>query len=100
MSDATPLTPRVITQTAGAASPASAQLFLDYIYSDAGQQVMCAAGMEASMNHFKPANGCTASLTELAKHVPAKTTYLVPVSQDVVDQRKPITDRWNKALGR
>ncbi|MER5793356.1 extracellular solute-binding protein [Streptomyces sp. NPDC001980] len=100
MSDATPLTPRVISQTAGAASPASAQLFLDYIYSDAGQQVMCAAGMEASMNHFKPANGCTASLTELATHVPAGTTYLVPVSQDVVDQQKSITDRWNKALGR
>ncbi|MFK0022850.1 ABC transporter substrate-binding protein [Streptomyces sp. NPDC090798] len=100
MSDATPLTPRLITQTTGAASPTSAQLFLDYVFSTAGQQVMCASGMEASMNNFKPATGCTASLTELAKHVPAKTTYLVPVSQDVIDQQKAITDRWNKALGR
>ncbi|XER99858.1 hypothetical protein HEP87_56925 [Streptomyces sp. S1D4-11] len=100
MSDATPLTPRLITQTTGAASPASAQLFLDYVFSAAGQQVMCASGMEASMNNFKPATGCTASLTELAKHVPAKTMYLVPVSQDVIDQQKAITDRWNKALGR
>ncbi|MDH6120981.1 iron(III) transport system substrate-binding protein [Kitasatospora sp. GAS204A] len=99
MSDATPLVPRLITQTAGAASPASAQLFLDYLYSAEGQQVMCAAGMEASMNDFRSASGCTADLTDLAKHVPANTTYLVPVSQDVVDQQKAITDRWNKALG-
>ncbi|MFF4960684.1 ABC transporter substrate-binding protein [Streptomyces sp. NPDC001222] len=99
MKDATPLTPRVIAQTAGAASPASAQLFMDFVFSEAGQQVMCASGMEASMNGFKPATGCTANLTDLAKHVPAAGTYLVPVSQDVVDQQKTITDRWNKALG-
>ena len=99
MSDATPLTPRLISQTAGAASPASAQLFLDFIYSQAGQQVMCAVGMEASMNNFKSASGCTADLTDLATHVPASTMYLVPVSQDVVDQQKSITDHWNKALG-
>ncbi|MEY9962689.1 iron(III) transport system substrate-binding protein [Streptacidiphilus sp. MAP12-16] len=100
MSDATPLTPRLIAQTAGAASPNSAQLFLDYVYSAAGQQVMCAVGMEASMNNFQSASGCTADLTDLAKHVPAGTMYLVPVTQDVVDQQKAITDRWNKALGR
>ncbi|MEZ0069833.1 iron(III) transport system substrate-binding protein [Streptacidiphilus sp. MAP12-20] len=100
MQDATPLTPRLIAQTAGAASPASAQLFLDFVYSNPGQQVMCAVGMEASMNNFQSATGCTADLTDLAKHVPASTMYLVPVSQDVVDQQKAITDRWNKALGR
>ncbi|MEZ0094457.1 ABC transporter substrate-binding protein [Streptacidiphilus sp. EB129] len=100
MQDATPLTPRLVAQTAGAASPASAQLFLDFVYSNPGQQVMCAAGMEASMTNFQSATGCTADLTDLAKHVPAGTTYLVPVSQDVVNQQKTITDRWNKALGR
>ncbi|MBF9066642.1 ABC transporter substrate-binding protein [Streptacidiphilus fuscans] len=99
MTDATPLTPRLITQTSGAASPASAQLFLDFVYSNPGQQVMCAAGMEASMNGFKPATGCTADLTDLAKHVPASATYLVPVSQDVVNQQTTITNNWNKALG-
>ncbi|MEY9836684.1 ABC transporter substrate-binding protein [Streptacidiphilus sp. EB103A] len=99
MKDATPLVPRLITQTAGAASPASAQLFLDYVYSAPGQQVLCAVGLEASMNNFRSATGCTADLTDLATHVPAAATYLVPVSQDVVDQQKAITDRWNKALG-
>jgi iron(III) transport system substrate-binding protein len=99
MSDATPLTPRLISQTAGASSSASAQLFMDFIYSPTGQQVMCAVGMEASMNNFKSASGCTADLTDLATHVNPSTMYLVPVTQDVVDQQKTITDRWNKALG-
>ncbi|MEV6024666.1 extracellular solute-binding protein [Streptomyces sp. NPDC052036] len=99
MTDATVLTPRLISQTAGAASPASAQLFMDFLFSNPGQQVMCAAGIEASMNNFQPATGCTADLTDLAKHVPAAATYLVPVAQDVVDQQPAITGHWNKALG-
>jgi len=99
MTDATPLTPRLISQTAGAASAASAQLFLDFVYSDPGQQVMCAAGMEASMSGFKPATGCTADLTDLATHVDPSTEFLVPVTQDVVNQQKAITAGWNKALG-
>jgi iron(III) transport system substrate-binding protein len=99
MTDATPLVPRLIAQTAGAASPASAQLFLDYIYSAPGQQVMCAVGLEASMNDFKSASGCTADLTDLATRVPIANTYLVPVSQDVVNQQATITANWNKALG-
>jgi hypothetical protein len=61
---------------------------------------MCAAGMEASMNNFKSATGCTANLTDLATKVPASAIYLVPVNQDVVDQQKAITARWNQALGR
>jgi iron(III) transport system substrate-binding protein len=100
MTDATPLSPNLVAQTVSAANPASAQLFLDFVYSNPGQQMMCAAGMEASMNNFKPATGCTANLTDLATKVPASATYLVPVSQDVVDQQKAITARWNQALGR
>jgi iron(III) transport system substrate-binding protein len=100
MTDATPLSPNLIAQTASAANPASAQLFLDFVYSNPGQQIMCAAGMEASMNNFKSATGCTANLTDLATKVPTSAIYLVPVSQDVVGQQKTITARWNKALGR
>jgi len=99
MTDATPLSPNLIAQTASAANPASAQLFLDFIYSNPGQQIMCAVGMEASMNNFKSASGCTANLTDLAAKVPASAIYLVPVSQDVVDQQKAITARWNQSLG-
>jgi iron(III) transport system substrate-binding protein len=100
MTDATPLSPNLIAQTASAANPASAQLFLDFVFSNPGQQIMCAAGMEASMNDFRSATGCTANLTDLATKVPASAIYLVPVSQDVVDRQKAITARWNQALGR
>jgi len=100
MKDATPLIPRAIAVTAKASSPASAQLFLDFLYSKAGQDALCAGGFEASMNNYTPANGCTASLTNLKSQVPANTVYTVPINQDVLDQQAAITKRWNQAFGR
>src|SRR5260370_20323931 len=93
MRDATPLIPRGITVTKAAASPASAQLFLDFLYTQAGQDALCAGGFEASMNNFHSSNGCTASLTALQTQVPPNTTYLVPISQAVLNQLGPITTR-------
>jgi len=100
MQDATPLIPRGITVTKNAASPASAQLFLDFLYTQAGQAALCAAGFEATMTNFHPANGCTASLTALQSHVPANTIYLVPIDQAVLDQQTAITQHWNQAFHR
>jgi iron(III) transport system substrate-binding protein len=100
MKDATPLIPRGITVTKNAASPASAQLFLDYLYTQAGQDALCAGGFEATMTNFHSATGCSASLTALQNQVPANTTYLVPISQAVLDQQNAITQRWNKAFHR
>ena len=98
MQDATPLVPRGIAVTAKAASPASAQLFLDFLYSQAGQEALCAGGFEATMNNFQTASGCTASLTTLATKVPPNTTYLVPISQQVLDQQSTITSHWNSVF--
>jgi iron(III) transport system substrate-binding protein len=100
MKDATPLVPRAIAVTAKAASPASAQLFLDFLYSKAGQDALCAGGFEATMNNYQPSNGCTASLTSLQTQVPPGTTYLVPISQAVLNQQAAITQRWNQAFHR
>jgi iron(III) transport system substrate-binding protein len=100
MKDATPLVPRAVAVTAKASSPASAQLFLDFLYSTPGQDALCAGGFEASMNNYQPANGCTASLTSLQAQVPASTTYLVPITQAVLDQVPAITKQWNKAFHR
>ena len=100
MRDATPLIPRGITVTKNAASPASAQLFLDFLYTQAGQDALCAAGFEATMTNFHSANGCTASLTALQSQVPPSTTYLVPINQAVLDQQSAITQRWNQAFHR
>jgi iron(III) transport system substrate-binding protein len=100
MQDATPLVPRGISVTTKASSPASAQLFLDFLYTETGQQALCAGGFEATMNGFQPANGCTASLTSLAKQVPASSTYLVPIDQAVLDQQSAITSQWNQVFHR
>ncbi len=100
MKDATPLVPRGIAVTAKAASPASAQLFLDFLYSKPGQDALCAGGFEATMNNYQPSNGCTASLTSLQTQVPASTTYLVPISQAVLNQVPGITQHWNRAFHR
>jgi iron(III) transport system substrate-binding protein len=100
MTDATPLVPQGIAVTAKASSPASAQLFLDFLFSKDGQDALCAAGFEASMNNYQPTNGCTASLTDLYQQVPKTSTYLVPVDHAVLDQQATITKRWNQAFGR
>jgi iron(III) transport system substrate-binding protein len=100
MKDATPLIPRAIAVSKKAASPASARLFLDFLYSKTGQDALCAGGFEATMNNYRPTNGCTASLTALQNQVPANTTYLVPISQAVLDQQNAITQRWNQAFHR
>ena len=100
MQDATPLIPRGITLTKNAASPASARLFLDFLYTQAGQDALCAGGFEATMNNFHSASGCTASLTALQSHVPPNTIYLVPINQAVLDQQSAITKRWNQAFHR
>jgi iron(III) transport system substrate-binding protein len=98
--DATPLVPRGIAVTAKASSPASAQLFLDFLYTQAGQDALCAGGFEATMNNFSPSAGCTASLTALRQQVPPGTTYLVPISPAVLAAQSGITQRWNQAFHR
>jgi iron(III) transport system substrate-binding protein len=100
LQDATPLIPRGIAVSKNAASPASARLFLDYLYTKAGQDALCQGGFEASMSGYVAANGCTASLTALQIQVPANTTYLVPINQAVLDQQNSITTRWNQAFHR
>jgi iron(III) transport system substrate-binding protein len=100
MQDATPLIPRGIAVTAKAASPASAQLFLDFIYTQTGQDALCNGGFEATMNGFTSGDGCTASLATLQGKVPPGSTYLVPISQAVLDQQQAITRRWNQSFHR
>jgi iron(III) transport system substrate-binding protein len=98
MKDATPLIPRAIAVTKHAASPASAQLFLDFLYTRAGQDALCAGGFEATMTNYHATSGCTASLTALQTQVPPNTTYLVPISQAVLSQQSAITKRWDQAF--
>ncbi len=96
--DATPLVPRGMGITAKAKSPASAKLFLNWIYSKAGQQAMCDAGFTAFRNGFTPKN-CTNTLADVYAKVGAKNTILVPFSQKFVNDYPKFKARWHGIFG-
>jgi iron(III) transport system substrate-binding protein len=100
MTDATPIVPRGIAVTKGASSPASAELFLDFVFSKAGQDALCTAGFTAYMNNFQPVHGCLGNIADVYAHVAKKNIYVVPFSRAVLDAQPDITARWNKAFGR
>jgi iron(III) transport system substrate-binding protein len=97
--DFTPLIPRGIGITAGAASPDSAKLFLDFVFSDQGQQALCDAGFEADSNTFTPGNGCPNTLKALYAAVGgAQHTYMTPFSQQVASGQVSFTARFRQAF--
>jgi iron(III) transport system substrate-binding protein len=97
--DAEPLIPRGIAITAKAASPASAKLFLDFVYSKAGQQAMCDAGFTAFRTGFRPSGGCRNTLADVYQKVGRKNVILVPFSQKFINDRPKFTARWHSIFG-
>jgi iron(III) transport system substrate-binding protein len=91
--DTTPLVPRGIAVTAGAHSPNSAKLFLDFIFSAAGQQALCGAGFNAYIKHFT--SSCTNSLQALYDAVGESHTYFVPFSQKFVNANPAFVKTFN-----
>lgn len=96
--DATSLVPRGVGITAKAASPASAKLFLNYVYSTAGQQTMCDAGFTAFRTGFKPTN-CSNTLADVYAKVGQKNVVLVPFSQKFVNDYPKYKTRWHGIFG-
>jgi iron(III) transport system substrate-binding protein len=97
--DFTPLIPRGIGITAGAASPDSARLFLNFVFSNPGQQALCDAGFEASSNTFTPSDGCPNTLKALYAAVGgAQHTYMTPFSQQVATGQASFTARFRQAF--
>ncbi len=97
--DFTPLIPRGIGITAGAASPDSAKLFMNFVYSNPGQQALCDAGFEASSNLFTPSNGCPNTLKALYAAVGGpQNTYLTPFSEQVAKGQAAFTARFRQAF--
>ena len=97
--DAEPLVPRGIAITKKAASPNSAKLFLNWVYSKPGQQAMCDAGFTAFRNGFKPSGGCRNTLADVYRNVKRKNVILVPFSQRFVNDRPKFAARWHKIFG-
>jgi iron(III) transport system substrate-binding protein len=99
MRDATPLVPRGIGVTKKGASPATAKLFLNYVYSTQGQQIMCEAGFTAFRLKFKPAKGCKNTLAEVYAKVGKKNVIFVPFSQKFVNDQPAFKRRWHGIFG-
>ena len=96
--DATPLIPRGMGITAKAASPASAKLFLNWLFTKAGQQAMCDAGFTAFRNNFTPKN-CSNTLADVYKKVGQRNVILVPFSQKFVNDQPAFAKRWHGIFG-
>ena len=96
--DATPLIPRGMGITAKAASPASAKLFLNWLFTKAGQQAMCDAGFTAFRNNFTPKN-CSNTLADVYAKVGQKNVILVPFSQKFVNDYPTFKARWHGIFG-
>ncbi|NUT56125.1 MAG: extracellular solute-binding protein [Thermoleophilia bacterium] len=96
--DAQPLIPRGIGITAKAKSPASAKLFLNWVYSKAGQQAMCDAGFTAFRNGFTPKN-CANSLDAVYKAVGRANVIFSPFSQKFVNDYPRFKSRWHGIFG-
>jgi iron(III) transport system substrate-binding protein len=92
--DTTPLVPRGIAITAGTRSPNSAKLFLDFIFSKAGQQALCDGGFTSYMNNFAPQN-CENSLQALYAAVGTSHVRFVPFTQKFVNAKPAFTSTWH-----
>jgi len=96
--DATPLVPRGMGITVKAKSPASAKLFLNWVYSKNGQQAMCDAGFTAFRTGFTPRN-CSNTLADVYAKVGRKNVILVPFSQKFTNDYPKFKARWHGIFG-
>ncbi len=92
--DTTPLIPRGLAITAGTHSPNSAKLFLDFVFSKAGQQALCDGGFTSYMNNFA-AQGCDNTLQALYGAVGKSHVYFVPFTQRFVNAKPAFVSTWH-----
>jgi iron(III) transport system substrate-binding protein len=97
--DATPIVSRGIGVTKKGASPASAKLFLNFIYSVAGQLAMCDAGFTAFRNGYTPSDGCRNTLADVYAKVGQKNVFVPGFTQKFVNDRPAFTKRWHNIFG-
>jgi iron(III) transport system substrate-binding protein len=95
MQDFTPLVPRGIAVTKGAANPAAAKTFVNWLYSVAGQQALCGAGFTA----FRTGITCPYSLASVEKAVGAANVFLIPYHSTIPQDRTAFVSRWHQIFG-
>jgi iron(III) transport system substrate-binding protein len=95
MRDFTPIIPRGVAITKGAANATAAKTFLNWVYSVAGQQVLCATGFTA----FRTGVSCPDSLAAVEQAVGASNTYLVPFHSSIAQDQPAFVKRWHQVFG-
>jgi iron(III) transport system substrate-binding protein len=92
MRDFTPLISRGIAVTKGAANPAAAKAFVNWLYSQPGQQVLCGAGFTA----YRTGVNCPFSLSAVERAVGASHVFLVPYSTTIAQDRAGFVQHWQQ----
>jgi iron(III) transport system substrate-binding protein len=91
MKDFTPLIPRGIAVTKGAANAGAAKTFVNFLFSAPGQQAMCGAGFTA----YRRGVSCGNSLANIQR---SAKTFLVPISGQVAKDHRAFVARWHKVF--
>ena len=95
MHDFTPLIPRGIAITKGASNPGAAKVFVNWMFSTAGQEAMCAAGFTA----YKSGVSCSNSLSSIQQAVGSSNVYLVPFHSSIAADHAAFVQRWHSIFG-
>jgi iron(III) transport system substrate-binding protein len=91
MKDFTPLIPRGIAVTKGAGNARAAKVFVNFLFSAAGQRAMCGAGFTA----YRRGVSCSNSLANIQR---SAKTYLVPITGEVAAAHRGFVARWHRAF--
>jgi iron(III) transport system substrate-binding protein len=91
MKDFTPLIPRGIAVTKGARNARAARVFVNFLFSAAGQRAMCGAGFTA----YRRGVSCSNSLANIQR---SAKTYLVPITGEVATAHRGFVARWHRAF--
>jgi iron(III) transport system substrate-binding protein len=95
MRDFTPLIPRGIAVTKGAANPGAAKTFVNWLYSANGQKALCGAGFTA----FRTGLTCPNSLASVQRAVGAANVFLIPYHSTIAQDRPAFIKRWHRVFG-
>jgi iron(III) transport system substrate-binding protein len=95
MRDFTPLIPRGVAITKGAANPTAAKTFLNWVYSVPGQQVLCATGFTA----FRNSVTCPNSMAAVQQAVGPANVFLVPFHSTIAQERVGFVKHWHQVFG-
>jgi iron(III) transport system substrate-binding protein len=97
LEDGTPLRPRAVGVTSGAAHPNAAKVFVNWLLSVEGQEAACTGGFTP----YRDGVPCDFGLPQVSAAVGGEENLIIgSFDRAVVERRDEIVRRWNEAFGR